>query len=85
MEFLPLFALGCGFHTVEEFVGEGEKQGKTLFGPDNDTSVEVTVFLKLYDSLPKKDGKSFIESCIFLSPLQSAFFRNCVISVALVL
>lgn len=41
-------------------MGEGEKQGKTLFGPDNDTSVEVRVFLKLYDSLPKKDGKSFI-------------------------
>lgn len=48
MEFLPLFALGCGFHTIEEeFVGEGEKRGKTLFGPDNDTSVEVRVFLKL--------------------------------------
>lgn len=60
MEFLPLFALGCGFHTIEEFGGEGEKQGKTLMGPDNDTSTEVSVFLKLYDSLPKKDGKPFI-------------------------
>lgn len=58
MEFLPLFALGCG--TIEEFGGEGEKQGKTLMGPDNDTSTEVSVFLKLYDSLPKKDGKPFI-------------------------
>lgn len=54
MEFLPLFALGCGFHTIEEFVGEGEKQGKTLFGPDNDTSVEVRVFLKLIQLPPQE-------------------------------